>query len=234
MVSRRRRPTVTMRSSALRTAGTAAALAAITGCAAPEGGGAGGEGGEMAAGAPTAEPSSAGAVWAPRMTPDGRLLLPSDELWREWPYVGTPLTPNALNGGEAPFPEFHSVYIDPASWEHWRRTGTFRDGTVLAKELVLVYAEDARPDGSTVQVSGRGYFMEDFAGFEIAYKSREHFPDQPGNWGYFSFGHHTPPYAGAAARQPVESCNSCHGASAADDFVFTQFYPVLRAARGGE
>jgi hypothetical protein len=170
--------------------------------------------------------------WEPEFTADGSLVLPEAQIWREWPYIGTPLTPNALNDGEAAFPEFHSVYIDPASLDHWRRTGTFRDGTVLAKELVSVIAEGGRPDGSTDQVSGRGYFMGDFIGFEIAYKSTEHFPDEPGNWAYFTFGHHPLPYAPSASRQPVEACNSCHDASAADDFVFTQFYPVLRAAQG--
>jgi hypothetical protein len=169
--------------------------------------------------------------YAPEFTQDGQLVQPPAEIWRTWPYVGTPLTPNALNGGEAPFPEFHSVYIDPVSWEHWRKTGEFREGTVLAKELTLVYSVDALPDGSTQQASGRGYFMGDFSGFEIAYKSAKHFPDEPGNWAYFTFGHHAPPYAAMTKKQPVEACNSCHQKSAAEDWVFTQFYPVLRAAK---
>lgn len=169
--------------------------------------------------------------YTPEFTADGALILPEAEIWRTWPYIGAPLTPNALNGGEAPFPEFHSVYIDPVSWAHWRRTGEFRDGTVLAKELVTLYDTNALPDGSTEQVSGRGYFMGDFAGFEIAYKSAEHFPDAPGNWAYFSFGHHAPPYAAATRAMPTEICSACHELNAAEDFVFTQFYPVLRAAK---
>jgi hypothetical protein len=171
--------------------------------------------------------------YTPQFTQDGQLILPKAEIWRTWPYVGTPLTPNALNGGQAPFPEFHSVYIDPVSWEHWRKTGEFPDGTVLAKELTTVIDVNAHPDGSTNQVSGRGYFMGDFSGFEIAYKSAKHFPNEPGNWAYFSFGHHAPPYASATKKMPVEACAACHQASAAEDFVFTQFYPVLRSAKGG-
>lgn len=172
--------------------------------------------------------------YTPQFTADGALVLPKGEIWRTWPYVGAPLTPNALNGGEAPFPEFHSVYIDPVSFAHWRETGEFRDGTVLAKELVTVYDANALPDGSTQQVSGRGYFMGDFAGFEIAYKSAEHFPEAPGNWAYFTFGHHAPPYASARSAMPTETCSACHEANAAEDFVFTQFYPVLRATKSSE
>ena len=57
------------------------------------------------------------AKYEARFTADGKLIRP--EGWREWVFVGSPLTPNSLNGGEAPFPEFHTVYIDPKSWAYW-------------------------------------------------------------------------------------------------------------------
>ena len=174
------------------------------------------------------EPTAKQTKYEARFDAKGQLIRPDG--WREWVYVGTPLTPNALNDGKAPFPEFHSVYIDPKSWDHWRRTGKFREGTMIAKELSRVLSEDAHSDGSTDQVSGRGYFMSEFSGFEIALKSKKHFPNAPGNWAYFTFGHHAPPYAKSAKAQPQSACSDCHAASAADDFVFTQFYPVLRAA----
>jgi hypothetical protein len=37
--------------------------------------------------------------------------------------------------------------------------------------------------------------------------------------------------ADSAKPFPTEACNACHETSAADDFVFTQYYPVLRAAK---
>lgn len=48
---------------------------------------------------------------------DGQAMLPQN--WRRWVYIGTPLTPNALNDGAAPFPEFHNVYIEPSAYAHW-------------------------------------------------------------------------------------------------------------------
>ena len=72
-------------------------------------------------------------------TPDGKLKKP--EGYRKWMYVGTPLTPNDLNGGEAGFPEFHAVYMDPESFAHYEKTGEFRDGTVMIKELSSVGAK---------------------------------------------------------------------------------------------
>ena len=153
----------------------------------------------------------------------GELLRPND--YRSWVYVGTPLTPNDMNNGNAAFPEFHSVYIDPTSFEHYKNTGEFREGTVLVKELVSV--------GSKQAVSGKGYFMGEFLGLEATIKSKERFPNEPGYWAYFSYGHEYP-LADSAKAFPAASCNSCHESSAADDFVFTQYYPVLRVAKGAK
>ncbi len=172
------------------------------------------------------------ATYTPAFTGDKTLKIPEGKIWREWPYVGSLVTPNALNDGEAPFPEHHMIYIDPVSWEDYKKTGEFREGTVIAKELTRVRAPDgANEDGSTDEVSGTGYFMGEYSGLEITIKSRELYPDEPGNWVYYTFGHQPEPYNATAERQPAEACNACHEASAAEDFVFTQFYPVLRAAK---
>jgi hypothetical protein len=170
--------------------------------------------------------------YSPEFTRDKKLKIPEGKIWREWPYVGSLVTPNALNDGQAPFPEHHIVYIDPVSWAHYKKTGEFRDGTVIAKELTRVRAPDgANENGSTDEVSGAGYFMGEYSGFEITIKSKKLYPNEPGNWAYYTFGHQPEPYNQTAATQPAEACNACHEASAAEDFVFTQFYPVLRAAK---
>jgi hypothetical protein len=144
--------------------------------------------------------------------------------YREWVYVGTPLTPNDMNNGKANFQEFHTVYIDPESWEHWKKTGNVRDGAILIKEMTSV--------GSKVATSGKGYFMGDFIGLEATIKSKREFPDEPGNWGYFSFTNEDHKSIKKAAKlEPTANCNGCHQTSAKDDFVFTQYYPVLRAGK---
>lgn len=154
---------------------------------------------------------------------DGKLERPTG--YREWVYVGTPLTPNDMNDGKATFPEFHTVYIDPESWAEYKKTGKFRDGTILIKEMTSV--------GSKAAVSGNGYFMGEFAGLEATIKSAKHFPKEPGNWAYFSFStedHKT--IKKTADVSPSAYCNACHAGAAADDFVFTQYYPILRFGKG--
>ena len=158
----------------------------------------------------------------PTFTDGGALRRPTTE-FREWVYVGTPLTPNSLNPPEAAFPEFHNVYIHPDDFHHYQSTGEFPDGTVILKELVTIGSEQA--------VSGNGFFMGEFRGLEATIKDATRFPDEPNNWAYFSFGHDYP-LADTATAFPTGSCAACHLANAADDMVFTQYYPVLRAAKG--
>ncbi len=142
------------------------------------------------------------------------------------------MTPNALNGGAAPFPEFHNVYVEPSAYAHFQKTGEWANGTQIAKELVLVQTGDNcdESNGSCGEVSGQGYFQGDFAGLELTVKDTDRFADEPGGWVYYSFGHHAPVYAETAQAFPTDSCNACHEANADTDFVFTQFYPVLQAA----
>jgi Domain of unknown function (DUF4440) len=58
---------------------------------------------------------------------------------RAWPGNPSP-TPNALNDGKANFSEFHSVYIEPGSYEIYKRTGEFR---VVAIVSARIQAEDS-------------------------------------------------------------------------------------------
>jgi hypothetical protein len=163
---------------------------------------------------------------------NGQAMIPQN--YRSWIFVGAPLTPNALNAGKAPFPEYHNVYMEPSAFKYWKKNGKFAEGTQIVKELVLIRQKpsaEMNKDGSTGEVSGVGYFPGEFQGLELAYKSKKRFPKEPGGWVYFSFGHKTPPYAKTAKAFPTESCNACHQGSAATDYVFTQFYPVLRAAK---
>jgi cytochrome c553 len=162
-------------------------------------------------------------------TEDGELIRPQD--YRTWVFVGAPLTPNDMNKGSAAFPEFHNVYIDPGAYEAYKQTGEFRDGTVFMKELVSV--------GTKSSFSGNGYFEGEFLGVEAMVKSRERFPDIPGNWGFFRFTDEEAAREGRlgtpkrTAPNVATSCVGCHAAGA-QDRIFTQHYPVLRAARNAK
>ena len=152
----------------------------------------------------------------------GNLALP--EGYRQWVFVGAPVTPNELNDGKAAFPEFHHVYIDPGSFKQYQETGNFRDGTVIVKELATV--------GAKKSASGNGYFPGEFADIAVSVKDASRFAKEPGNWGYFHFPLEGGKSLAATAKaQPTAACSVCHQKNADQDLVFTQHYPVLRAAK---
>jgi hypothetical protein len=157
---------------------------------------------------------------------DGSGHLKQPKGYREWVFVGSPLTPNDMNNGKAAFPEFHHVYIPHEQFKVYQNTGAFPDGTILVKELLAV--------GSKQAASGKGYFNGDFIGLEATIKDTKRFENEPGNWAYFSFT--TPigqPHKKTTKAFPKNKCNFCHQAFAKDDWVFTQYYPVLKDARPG-
>ncbi len=160
--------------------------------------------------------------YLPEYTKSGELILPKN--FNEWIFVGSPLTPNGLNNGKANFPEFHNVYIEPGSYEIYKKTGEFPEETILFKELQLTIPGE-NSDGSRTEASGRGYFPGKLNGADVTVKDSKRFADS-GGWGYFNF-NHSEPKAPTAKVKPKSECAFCHMASAKKDDVWTQFYPLL-------
>jgi hypothetical protein len=121
-------------------------------------------------------------------------------------------------------PRIHNVYIEPGSYEIYKKTGVFPEGTIFFKELQLMLPAD-RPDGSRQEQSGRGFFPGAFNGADVTVKDTKRYAATNG-WGYYNFNHHEPKAPIAKAR-PLEECAYCHIASAKRDDVWTQFYPLL-------
>jgi len=164
---------------------------------------------------------SSGAVAASpaRYAEDGKLMLP--ENWREWVFIGSPTSPDSMNSGEAYVPGFKYVYIDPESFAHWKKTGQFRDGTMIVQErLEVVEAE---------YINNHALVPGDFLGLMAMVKDVERYPDTV--WGFFSFGR--PPYGEQVPEigsMDNLGCAGCHY-EADQDWVFTRFYPILKAAK---
>ena len=78
--------------------------------------------------------------------------MPDPHTFRRWVFVGAPLTPHALNDGNASFPEYHHV-------------------TVIVKELARVL-KPTFPDGSRTEPSGRGYFNGEYNGIDLSVKDK--------------------------------------------------------------
>jgi hypothetical protein len=107
-----------------------------------------------------------------------------------------------------------NVFVDPAAWAAFQRTGTWPDKTVL-----LIEARRATDKGS---INKTGQFQTaDVMGWEAHVKDEARFP---GKWAFFGFEDAGKP---ASPIPPTADCQACHAAHGAVDETFVQFYPTL-------
>jgi hypothetical protein len=115
---------------------------------------------------------------------------------------------------------FNNVYLNPAAFREFSRTGTFPDGTIFILEIAK--AETKAEPGL------QGTYAKEFTALEAAVKDSSRFET---GWAYFSFDAGKGQRKEKATPFPKSRCFDCHHEKAAIDHVFTQFYPILRAAR---
>ncbi len=162
-----------------------------------------------------AEPGKPAAVFKGEDT----LLRPDG--YREWVFVGSTL---GLRYDDRERPsdvlEYKNVYIDPTAYRAYKQTGVFPQGTVLMLETAA--GEEKKEPGL------RGSYQKKLTSLSAAVKDRRF----EGGWGYFQLSDGPGRLKDEARPAPRAACADCHRRKADDDNVFTQFYPVLRAARG--
>lgn len=148
-----------------------------------------------------------GSAWAQQYTAQGELRLPSD--YREWIYLSTGL---GMNYSETPsaHPNFDNVFVNPAAYKAFLKTGAWPDKTVFVMEL-RVAEDDPASKGGKFQSKG--------AGWEAHVKDASH-----GGWAFYDI------QAGAASGKAfpkTAACYTCHEKNAAVDTTFVQYYPTL-------
>ena len=154
----------------------------------------------------------------PRYTGDS-LIRPDG--FERWVLAGASIglgysQPSGADAAGATGGMFHNVYIEPSAYAHYVRTGKFREGTMMAMTLY--------EPGQKVHPSKQGFFEGKFLAVEFSLKDSARYP---GSWAYFNFGKGAK--GSRAVANPRQGCQSCHAQNAADDNVFVQFYPTLRA-----
>jgi hypothetical protein len=160
---------------------------------------------------------------------EGKTTLVRPVNYREWVFVGSsrglsyaqnPPAANSASGGMGEM--YHNVYIKPEAYREFAKTGKFPEGTVLAMEMAS--ADTKREPGL------QGSYEKEFIGLEVSVKDSSRFE---GGWAYFNFSNGMgSSYKDKAEPFPASAgCVSCHKQNAETDNVFTQFYPVLRAAK---
>lgn len=171
----------------------------------------------------------AGSATEPQYNERGELTLPAN--YRTWVFVGANLGLEYRDAAASEAPaekpardkpvkvgNFHNVYINPAAYTHYVKTGKFPDKTILVLDI---YKSE---HGSPKSIVAEGLFPGKQTGVAAAVKNSARPDGAKTDWAYYDFGLNQ----GTAAAFPNKACYDCHLEHADDDNVFVQFYPTLR------
>ena len=143
------------------------------------------------------------------------LVRPVD--YREWVYVssGLGMEYNPIPGTNRDAPSFGNVFVNPASYREFMKTGKWPDKTTFVLEF-----RASRSEGS---INKGGRFQSELVGLEAEVKDSK-FPD---GWAFFNFGSGSA-LTDSAEPLPVDrGCVDCHTKNTAVERTFVQFYPTL-------
>ena len=143
---------------------------------------------------------------AQQYTPEGDLQMPND--YREWVFLTSSLGLNYSSDAN-PSPEFDNVFVNPAAYQVFLKTGAWPDKTVLVKENRTSEKHTASKDGR---------FQTQSVGKEVHVKDVS-----KGGWKYYIF--RKDAETGKVVRNQT-GCDNCHS-KAAVDYTFVEFYPTL-------
>jgi hypothetical protein len=143
-------------------------------------------------------------------TNDGKLVLPKD--YREWVFLSagigmtysSDVTPKAN-------PPFENVFVSPAAYREFMKTGAWPDKTVLLLEV--------RGSESRVSINKDGRVQAKIIAIEGHVKD-----SAKGGWAFYGFQNGAQEGTLFPKTAP---CYSCHQENGATDTTFVQFYPTL-------
>jgi hypothetical protein len=175
---------------------------------------------------PWADSQSSSAVRRASFNADGSVSLPIG--YRQWWHIGTRFKPvgiNILDFLPTKTPEIFNAYAEPKAMAAFEATGKWPDGTQIVKEFSAVKTGDSCDEKTSLCTTelGTGIYESGFIGLGMMVKDQQRFPNAPGNWGFFSFGHKAPPYNSTSPVQSEAQCTACHVKLASNsDYVISK------------
>ncbi len=149
----------------------------------------------------------------PQYTKDGMMRLPAN--YREWIFLSSGLAMTYGPAGQTNAqgnPRFDNVFVSPASYKSFLKTGTWADKTMMILEV--------RDSDSHVSINTGGQVQTGLAAIEVHVKDSARFK---GGWAFFAFEKSET----AKLIPTTANCYSCHQQHGSVDTTFVQFYPTL-------
>ena len=150
---------------------------------------------------------------APSYTAEGKLKYPVN--YREWVFLTSGLDMSySADAAAATHSVFDNVFVNPAAYKVFLKTGVWPEGTMLV-------LENRGGEGNhSINTRGKTQTME-VTGFEVHVKDSSH---MKGGWAFYAgFGDKL---SGKLLDRPA-NCYTCHEQHGAVDTTFVQFYPTL-------
>lgn len=156
--------------------------------------------------------------------------------YRSWVHTFSgwePITTTILDGTVTKTPEFKNLYVEPFAYRTFMESGKWPEGTLMVKEFTATSIDNNKCEGPPAYICevwyGKAIFQTGAVGIGVMLKDSKRFPNEPGGWAYFSFGHQPPPYQRVSALRDRAQCAQCHieHAGAKQDFVFSISQPGL-------
>lgn len=150
----------------------------------------------------------------PTFTANGELNPPTD--YYNWVFLTSDLGMSyAEDGSDSAQPPFSNVFVNPAAYQAFLKTGTWPEHTQLIKEF--------RASATEGSINHHGFFQTGKAMSVLVHvKDSSRFK---GGWAFFAFSGNSPK---PAEQIPTDAgCYSCHEAHGAVDTTFVQFYPSI-------
>ncbi len=147
-----------------------------------------------------------------RYTSTGELIKPAD--FREWVFLsaGLGMTYDEPGANANPSPSFTNVYVNPASYREFMKSGAWPDQTMFILEI--------RGSASEGSINLGGRYQTAVRAIEAEVKDST----KPGGWTFYNFGAKLDQ---VAALPKTARCYECHSTKAAVEHTFVQFYPTL-------
>jgi len=157
--------------------------------------------------------AGAGETEGPRYLANGALVFPQN--YREWVFLTS-----GIDMSYSAKPEmmdhsmFDNVFVNPAAWEAFKRSGHWPDKTIFAMEV--------RVAGTRGSINQAGHYQtEEMMGVEFHVRDESRFK---GGWAFFA----TDGTQSAEILAEMATCYACHQTHGAVDSTFTQFYPTAK------
>jgi hypothetical protein len=150
----------------------------------------------------------------PAYTAKGVLKPPAD--YYSWVFLTSDLGMSYNEkGSDSAQPPFSNVFVNPAAYRVFLKTGTWPDHTQFVKEF--------RASATQGSINHHGFYQQGAPMSVLVHvKDTKRFK---GGWGFFAFSGNDPK---PANQIPMDAdCYACHEAHGAVDSTFVQFYPSI-------